>query len=63
MNDSAANSAAATAPKPYVVTRFSWFADSSWLRGTRLGIEASFAGIQNRLAHSMRNDAVNSHHR
>ena len=47
---------------PYVVTRLTWLASSSWSRRTRLGTEASLAGIQNRLTHSMRKVAVNSHH-
>ena len=54
--------AAATGVMPYVVTRLTWFADSNWSRRTRLGTVASFAGIQNRLAHSIRNDATSSHH-
>ena len=54
--------AASTGVIPYVVTRLTWLAASSWSRRTRLGTDASLAGIQNRLAHSIRNDATNSHH-
>ncbi len=54
-------SAAAIGVIPYVVTRLTWLASSSWSRRTRLGTEASLAGIQNRLTHSIRNDATNSH--
>ena len=55
--------AAATGAEPYVVKRLSWLAASSRSRGTRFGIVASLAGIQNRLATSIRNVATNSHHR
>ena len=55
-------SAAATGVIPYVVTRLTWFADSNWSLRTRLGTEASFAGIQNRPTHSTRKVATNSHH-
>jgi hypothetical protein len=61
MNDSAANNTAATTPNPYVVTRLSWLAVSRRSFGTRLGMDASLAGIQNRLLHSIRKDATNSH--
>ncbi len=55
--------AAATGAEPYVVKRLSWLAVSSRSRGTRFGTVASLAGIQIRLATSMRNVATNSHHR
>src|SRR3954451_18340043 len=58
---SSANSTEASGAVPYVVINDSWFAASSRRRGTRLGTEASFAGIQNRLTDSIRNDAANSH--
>ena len=57
------NSVPATAAEPYVVMRLSRFADSRCDAGTRLGTLASFAGIQNSDSVSMRNDAINSHHR
>jgi hypothetical protein len=43
-----------TGVSPYVVIRLSWLAGSIWSRRTRLGTDASFAGIQNRLTHSIR---------
>jgi hypothetical protein len=46
-----------------VVKRLSWLAVSSRSRGTRFGTVASLAGIQTRLATSMRNVATNSHHK
>ncbi len=52
--------AASTGVNPYVVTRESWFAGSSWSRRSMLGTAASLAGIQNRLIVSMRNWATNS---
>ena len=40
--------------------RLSWLADSIWSRRTRLGTDASLAGIQNRLTHSIRKLATSS---
>jgi hypothetical protein len=55
-----AKTTAATGAEPYVVNRLSWLAASSRSRGTRLGTVASLAGIQTRLATSMRKVATNS---
>ena len=60
-SESSANSAAAIGAEPYVPSRFSWLAASSRCRGTRFGIVASLAGIQNRLAASMHTVATMSH--
>src|SRR5256885_13574302 len=48
----------ATGAESYVVISDSWLAASSLRRSTRLGTDASLAGIQNRLADSTRNDAA-----
>ncbi len=45
-----------------MTTRLSWLAASSLLRGTRFGIVASLAGIQNSPTISIRIVATNSHH-
>ena len=55
------NSIAAIGAVPYAASNDTWFADSNFSRGTKLGTDASFAGDQNRVMHSTRIVAVYSH--
>src|SRR5215472_2267002 len=57
---STTNSSDATGAVPYVVSRLYWLACSSLAGGTRFGIDASLAGVQNSEAQQARNWATYS---
>ena len=52
------NTPAASGAVPYVVSRLSWLARSSLSGGTRLGMEAEVAGLQNCVVTPARNLAT-----